>query len=316
MCEILTTKYNEKNKYFSYEEIEKAIENNNDGCGYVLFEMFKKNKYKIKELNHIPTEQEEYESLPGYTSNEDEEIVFNDFMISGCGTYIDLYSKEYHDIRYTMPKELRTIYKIAFEEQVKKLDPWLKTKKIKYDFTEDIYTNFTDKETMTQAYTNFPRTTETVEKHYHNVGASTLYLKQQELKENELLIMHFRKATSGSIITDIQPILHGNFLVVHNGIFSDLGNDEKSDTRDFTELMDYEYSKLKIKSQKQEKKFLDTFIKKPKGYYSMFIYSWKTQHLYYYKKDASFHMHKNLNLMSTVPDRFPKNYNIVDSMIL
>jgi len=132
-----------------------------------------------------------------------------------------------------------------------------------------------------------------------------IYKKQFELKEKEIIIIHFRLATSGNSFTNTQPIVEKNFLMIHNGVFHALGNKHASDTKEFINKLQTLYDIAHIKTKKEEKTFIKTFLELNDGYYSTFIYSMKTRQLYYFKKDASFYSFANNTMYSTKEMRFP-----------
>ena len=146
-----------------------------------------------------------------------------------------------------------------------------------------------------------------------------MFLKQKELKENQLMICHFRLATSGHSKKNTQPIIKDNYLVIHNGIFGFKSLPKKlSDTAYFTEILEKARKELKIKTVKQEKKMIDKVLKYAKGSYSLFIHSDFTGKLYYIKNNCTSFCQSYDNILgSTKESRLPLIYrNVIDNKLI
>jgi len=135
-----------------------------------------------------------------------------------------------------------------------------------------------------------------------------MYDKNSELKPNQIMIAHFRLATSGGVVThNTHPIVVGNYMVIHNGIF---GYEKlpagDSDTKHFAYLLNEAYKKKTLSHYRQEQKIIERLLGEAGGYHSIFVYSWKTGRLYYYKSEtASFQYDQSGLLGATNADRFP-----------
>ena len=306
MCELLLLKDNKKKLSFSRSAIEDAIDANQDGAGYVIFEKNpKKNTWDLKQVEHINYEKETYKSYRAPTK------YYVDYNINDDGT-ISLEAYDGNTATYQLPKEMRSLNNRTPAEQHKAVMAWCNEKSIPLDFMgqkieeEETGIGYT---TTLSGYSE--NSADSVDK-----AIDKLYEKQKEVQTNQLMIMHFRTATSGRTTLNTQPIIYGNFLVAHNGIFTDLGNVEKSDTRVFTEKLDAEYKKHKFKTSREEEYFLNKFVETVPGWYSLFIYSWKTRKLYYYRKSASFYSAYGEHMFSTKESRFPSLHKEVNSFVL
>ncbi len=200
------------------------------------------------------------------------------------------------------PKTAGISQKITYYEQKQALEKWLDTTKIEYnfDFQQDHFDetvfNLDDKEPIAQT-----------KKTTNQEIVDTLFQKQCELKDNEVIIMHFRTATSGKTHDFTQPIIGSNFITIHNGVFSGLGGVAISDTQEFTDNLETLYDLAHLKSRKEEGEFIQAFLDITQGYYSAFIYSLKTKQLYYFKDGASFYSYAKNTMYSTKSERFPES---------
>jgi hypothetical protein len=130
--------------------------------------------------------------------------------------------------------------------------------------------------------------------------AGAIYEKQKKLKKDQIMIAHFRFATSGHSVQNTQPIVDGRWVVVHNGVFgySDIP-EGLSDTAHFVWKLE-----KKTKKMGSEEKAIDATLAQAGGYWSVFLYSTATQRLYYRISDqASFYWQRGLG--STKTARFP-----------
>lgn len=309
MCEIFLLQHNKKQLNFSKTAIEDAIDSNNDGCGYVIFEKnTKKNTFDLKQIEQI-----NFEKIKARTTKRGKTI-YLDYDLNDDNT-ITFYDYEGVISTFTLPKELHNLQNAAEEKKEKAIVDWTNEKSIAYD---PLYNSigqselgFVDKYEDGFTYETNENTADSVDK-----AIDTLYKKQNELQINQFMIMHFRHATSGRTNANTQPIIYGNFLTIHNGIFTGLGDYDKSDTRIFTEKLDAEYNKQKPKTAKKEEILIREFLDKTEGWYSIFIYSWKTHKLYYFRKGANFYRAFGSNMYSTRESRFPVAYQEVNSLTL
>jgi hypothetical protein len=98
-----------------------------------------------------------------------------------------------------------------------------------------------------------------------------------------LLATHQRLRTSGKGVGNTHPHETKDFVLMHNGIFSSLGSDEKSDSKIFADMLQEEFDK-----QEEDKKDLTLAIrettKKVNGTYSVLIIEKATQRVFYFKE--------------------------------
>jgi len=96
------------------------------------------------------------------------------------------------------------------------------------------------------------------------------------------VIAHERLTTSGKSKDNLHPHETKDLLLVHNGIFSGIGDDKESDTKKYTDILQGEFEKTKdlIEAIKQTQKLTS-------GSYSIVILEKKTGELYYYKNEMT-----------------------------
>lgn len=135
-----------------------------------------------------------------------------------------------------------------------------------------------------------------------------IFNKQFQLKPRQIMITHFRLATSGRTAENTQPILEGDYMVIHNGIFGYKSEPKgMSDTRYFTHKLHNAAKGEKRMTEKKEALLIEKLLKEAGGSYSVFIYSFKTGQLHYYKSDyASFHYNNNGLTGCTKEYKLPK----------
>lgn len=143
----------------------------------------------------------------------------------------------------------------------------------------------------------------------HDEVPDEMLRAQDSLKYNQVMISHFRLATSGGVIHEnTHPIINGDYLVIHNGV---LGYSKLpagySDTRLFTSLLNEASKRLKGKiTPKKEQKLINAILDVAGGYWSMYVYSFKTKQLYYFKEEyASYYHDASGYLCATRSARFP-----------
>lgn len=147
--------------------------------------------------------------------------------------------------------------------------------------------------------------------------ADELFERQFYLKPSQILIMHFRLATKGFSAQSAQPIVNGSYMVIHNGIIRITGEKEESDTLSFTRLINSKMDFVKSISVEKEREIIEKTLKDLGGYWSMYVYSWKTKQLYYFKNDlATFYESMNGIVSSTNIHRFPTMYEPAESHIV
>lgn len=314
MCEILVLKHNNKGLEFSDKAIGLAMAANDDGVGYAIFERnADKKSFRLVEVRHI---NQGKELLPKSAQ------LFVDFELVDKDHRIRLTDTSGIVTMLYLPKELWELKKEPVGEQIETITEWLANQGKQADFWQDVKPNDqisscysqTD-ETQSDLILQLP--TETIKG--TDAKKKTIKLlkeKQAALEKNQILIIHFRKATSGKTFENTQPIMTPNFMVIHNGIFLGLGDKDTSDTANFATNLEKIYAVANIKSEKQEYKFVKQMIEIADGWYSAFIYSFTTGKLYYFRDGASFYEAYNGLMYSTKEERFPMEMKEVDNFIV
>jgi hypothetical protein len=342
MCEILVLKQNEKKLEFTKSAIEEALEANNNGAGYVILEKNeKKGTFELNEVKHLDLSVAatvvKTDSKAVKRSKEKkalDDMFWVDFELDNVKKYVTLTSLEGVERKMKLPYDLYELSSLPYAEQVNALTDWMDTKGLFADFspTQDAETKTElakilkeEEEEVNdynagfgQEYTYKGKEPSYYEKKCNAEAAAVdeLYKKQQELQKNQLMIMHFRTSTSGHGTENTQPIMKGNFMVIHNGVFTGAGNINASDTAMITEKLDKLYEVANIKTNKEEETFITRFLEITEGWYSTFIYSLKTKKLYYYRKGASFYSAHGGLMLSTKESRFPTAVREVNSFVV
>jgi asparagine synthetase B (glutamine-hydrolysing) len=116
-----------------------------------------------------------------------------------------------------------------------------------------------------------------------------------------LLATHQRLATSGKTKSNIHPYETKDLVLMHNGIFNEMGNDRDSDTKQYTTLM----QKLYEKNKGNIIKTIQQISLKVSGSYSIIVYEKSSGRLFYYK-DSHTNMYsvsnKDYLVLSTIED--------------
>lgn len=280
MCEILVTRGG--GCTFERSAYQGARDSNPDGAGYALFQKGVDGKWEVANIGTFEAKPYTYGTYGSYGDTP----VYNHLK--------DEYSS------YAEWAEEQEMLKASEQEEQGGWEEWDES-----PFRTAGY--------QKQNSLLLPKTTQTTKSKKHKKDRDTcvtdLWEMNEELKEDQILVAHFRMATSGGVVEhNTHPIVEGDYLVIHNGVF---GYTEltvgKSDTRKFTELLKDEAKRCKIKTSKDEQKLIERLLKEAGGYYSIFIYSWRTSGLYYYKSAAaSFYWNEDGSLGSTpgssVPD--------------
>lgn len=145
------------------------------------------------------------------------------------------------------------------------------------------------------------------------IGKETVFKKSKyKLRFNGaywFLASHQRMATSGYGENNIQPIPTKNLVLMHNGVFSGLGDQKKSDTYYYLDLLDRYYEKYNGNLKRAIKKTNS----KVGGSYSILVYDRNTKQIFYYKEpytDMYFVNSRDYLIMST------KRHNVEYSKFL
>lgn len=349
MCEILVTKGNNYSHHFELEAYEGARNINTDGAGFVVFKREGQGLWGVEDMGIFPEKrrynygkaygtkkkagpngEKEYENgyydnnsvwhwyagrEPAFGPKDDEgeqtRIGFEkrkyDYELSPAE--ISKLSEEEQDVYYEdMYGEYGAYWEQNPGEEVEEVD----TKNMRVVVYEE---DKKEKKKETQPI----KAGKEWESPWQDECAKKLCSLQENLTDDNLLITHFRMSTSGRNIQDnTHPVISEDYLVIHNGVF---GFDKlpagKSDTRHFVDTLTEKSKFLGITTPKKEQKLIERILKQAGGYYSIFIYSWKTKKLYYYKDEkASFYWDVSGLLGSTRQIRFPVTTFHAESFIV
>lgn len=283
MCEIFVVRGNKKGIRFELEALKMARSSNSDGAGYVIFEKDKFNKFDVvKVVTLEPKPAIRYET---YQTNEDSyqytgEEVDDDFP--GCSLVDEAQLDTDNPVIRSYLRQ-----KHAREERAR-IEAHYNRRGVKQK----------KKKKVVHTYPVYPE---------DNIPQQ-IFDEQAKLKGNQLLVAHFRFATSGGVTDEnTHPIINGDYLVIHNGVF---GYTElppgMSDTRYFSEVLKVQAKKRNVHTPKGEQKLLIELLKKAGGYHSIFIYSWKTKTLFYFKSEFASFSHDQSGLLGATREaRFP-----------
>lgn len=302
MCEILVVKHNDKGLKFSKEAIEGALNSNSDGAGYAIFKKIK-GGYDLVETEKFETTKK---TLAKQVSKLKD--LYIDFEWDHKNNQVVLEGVAGSELKVTYPKSMVGIKDKTPAEQQVHLEDWLGKKKINVNFD---YCEVSTPPTLPVSYAwetkwgSDYQYTPVADTSQMEKIVETIYNKQDELKKDELMIIHFRLATSGEGEINTQPILGNSLLVIHNGVFTGLGDKNISDTHEFTANLETLYELANFKSKQAEAKFIEQFLNITEGWYSTFIYSKTSKQLYYFLNRASFNSFANGLMYSTKTTRFP-----------
>ena len=322
MCEILFLKQNAEKIKFSELAFENALFANSDGAGYLILEKSGADKWKLTDANNFPL-------------NDTEELLkekhFTDLEA-------EAEKKETEkEITETKPKKKLLLFDANFlsrdTEANKQAEADARLAEIEQEEYYTAYCGSYASKTPKIGYKNEYRTKWQKEKELEEKAEKMtekemdaiktalideLMTKQSALKENQAMITHFRIATSGKNGKSTQPIIYGDYAVIHNGIFKDIGDYDLSDTFQFTKMIHDKCQNIKKFNQKKEKATITRTLNGIGGSYSIFIYSWRTKRLYYYKSDfASFSWYNSkMEMGATSTNRFPNKHQRAVSTII
>ncbi len=271
MCEIFAVRGNKKGIEFELSALRAARLINSDGAGYVIFQKDNLNKFEVVTMEALepmplPTYNRSYYSTPNYQVSQFDDDYPGQGVI-GFESELDM----------TSP--------VAKAHMRNKRKQGKKAKQGKH---------------IQAVSTYIPAK--------HDSVPEKIYELQSTLKNNQLMVAHFRFATSGGVTTEnTHPIVNGDYMVIHNGVFGYTKLPEGfSDTRYFTEVLKNVAKKLNIKKPRAEQKLIQQLLNEAGGYYSIFIYSWRTKTLYYYKSTSASFSHDQSGLLGATREiRFP-----------
>ncbi len=287
MCEIFVLK-KKKGLIFPKSALEGAMHSNSDGAGFVVFDFDKKKeKWEVVDFDLFKPSKKKYTY---------ENYQWDNIAMCGKGSeHID--------------EETEEMEKAYLKSELSKKDFLELYPEDADDYEED---EEIEEATITPTKTEIgfvaSREKENVEVDEQTLNA--IFERQKRMKAGQMMITHFRLSTSGHTHDNTQPILNGDYITIHNGIFAYKSEPAGySDTRHFSELLKNESKKLQRITPKAEQKIIEKLLKEAGGYYSIFIYSFKTGQIYYYKsRYASFSWSYNGLMGATKESRFPIKY--------
>jgi len=269
MCEIFSIRGNKKGIEFELGAFSSARASNSDGAGYVIFEKDRYNRFDVVHFETFGPKPE-----PSYRYSEHYSYMGEDSVEDSALQFLE-------DFDQTSPVAR------AYVRNKKK-----KAKK--------------EKKASLPVVHSYPGHS------YYTSEVDTIpgifYSAQKMLKPNQLMVAHFRFATSGGVTHEnTHPIISGDYLVIHNGVFGyETLPPEMSDTRLFANVLHKTSKREKADTPKKEQRLIARLLKNAGGYYSVFVYSWKTKTLYYFKDTtASFSIDQSGLLGATRDARFP-----------
>ncbi|HLN19365.1 MAG TPA: hypothetical protein VK255_04335, partial [Patescibacteria group bacterium] len=315
MCEILTIKHNEEKLKFSEGAFEQAFYLNDDGAGYLILEKAGIDQWEIKEIKQYPVIEEKESLLEFYTEALEAEKAEKEKA--------EKEKKEKEEAEKAEKKKSRALRlwgnDNGFLREI--TTDFYGNKKVKTKEEEereedyhDFYCGYTGNRHYAQSGVGFQTRREKLKKEaekkadadldcYKDFIIDDIMEHQDALGSNQIMLVHFRTATSGKNGANTQPIDFGNYVVIHNGVLSgealrELDKDTKevlSDTALFTRAISAKMDNVlennlknnKTVKPKLEKRIITRQINTLSGSYSIFIYSRITKRLYYYKNDRT-----------------------------
>ena len=268
MCEIFSIRANKKGVGFNIEAFEGARASNPDGAGFVIFEKDRYNKFDLIEMQVLePKPKVMYQEY--YYQNFDD-------LTPGLDDLAEL----------DLSSPVARAYKRQKEQQAQTIGFHMKGGKHK------------KKKQLKQVYPVVQP----------DAIPELLFDKQNKLKANQFMVAHFRFATSGGVTGEnTHPIVCGEYLVIHNGVFGYENIPEgMSDTRLFCSILQSTAKRTKANTPAKEQKLIKRLLEAAGGYYSVFVYSFKTRTLFYFKSEFASFQHDQSGLRgSTKESRFP-----------
>lgn len=333
MCEILFKRYSKdyNNLNFGESEIEDAFDLNDDGVGFVVFDKNSKGWEPTEIERHDFSMYSYADKFPGTSGSG----YYGKSGFDETGSYQR--SRRYWESDYEEPtnEELDNLeyaekFDRALAEEVSRDEKAMWDFKEQEEKTSNAVTLFdgkTDKYGITIPTSDINGNERLPYQKAKDNYIDLLMEKQEGLSKGQILIAHFRRATSGFGGTNTQPIISGRYLVIHNGIFDNhtetylmkdakTGKEteyinsyaDKSDTKVFSTAVNKASKALKLKGAdiKKEQEMLIKQLKLAGGWYSVFIYSWITRQLYHFRGGvASFHWAFGKKFGSTKKSRLP-----------
>lgn len=313
MCEIMTLKGNDKNLLFSIEAIEDAMAINKDGVGYCLFKK-SKSGYDLLAMERFHPKPF-VPSTPAKTAPATPEThrhkveVWMDFEIDGQAGQIELFGVNGTHLYLNYPPHFddKGFSYLGRQDQRTMIEEWFDSRNMKHDFSlveQWDKDHFLESETgVVEPKSKVSDTTLYCDTDAKDI-AQYLYELQQDLKKDELLIIHYRFKTTGTGQINTQPLETKDFILIHNGVFTGLGSSTLSDTLGFAANLASLYGIANI-TKKNEEAFFQAYLEQTAGYWSLFIYSKRTKQLYYFRDGAQFSKFADGIMYATKDTRFP-----------
>lgn len=315
MCEIFAVKGNKKGIRFEQEAMEDALSFNRDGAGYCIFKKLKTG-FDLTEIDHFhpdkkPVSYSVTTTKNSTTQHRHKEEVWVDFEIDETTQQLELFgiNGTHLYLQYPNGFDAEGFPYLSRIEQEHKVEKWMDSRHMRHDFQLLNSYGITSREVMEASNIGKEKPEEeSSEKLTCDTDriklAAYLFERQNRLESNELMIIHFRAKTKGTGQINTQPIDTKDFIVMHNGVFTGLGDENLSDTLNFIANMSELYSAGGV-APKNEEKFISAYLEQTVGWWSMFIYSKKTKQLYYFRDGAQFNKFADGILYSTKSERFP-----------
>lgn len=320
MCELLVSKGNKKNVYFEKEAFIDAMTYNRDGVGYCIFKKTKKG-FDLVEMEHFHPDTKPITSSATTSSHtthnkpvhRHKEEIWIDFEVDGDNKTLELFgiNGTHLFLQYPDSFDIEGFEYLSRVEQEVKVEKWMDSKRMPHDFklldeygvtTKDFEIAYENIKTQEQKE-NVDNDRLTCDTDKLKL-ADMLFKRQSTLATDELMITHFRAKTKGTGQINTQPIEVKDFIVMHNGVFTGLGEEKFSDTIQFVANLSALYNAGDI-SGKNEQDFIEAYLEQTAGWWSMFIYSKKTKQLYYFRDGGQFNKFADGLLYSTKSERFP-----------
>ncbi|MCH7534156.1 MAG: hypothetical protein IH948_00120 [Bacteroidetes bacterium] len=125
-----------------------------------------------------------------------------------------------------------------------------------------------------------------------------LYKYEDQIRESNFIITHQRIATSGKESKYIQPFQNKEFILIHNGVITEMEEDNHSDTYVFFKkfIKYFNTSTKTTRDQKIVDSIKETVDPLTTGSYSIAIYDKTTKNLYYFRNYyAAINLYMNPN---------------------
>ena len=106
---------------------------------------------------------------------------------------------------------------------------------------------------------------------------------ETDINKSKIILTHQRIATSGFEKEFIQPFMHEEFVLIHNGVINDFLGTKGSDTWGFFVSFLKKFKQTKGNREERIVRTIKNLLDKKPGSYSIAILDRKTQKVYYFK---------------------------------